>query len=98
MGAPGAMKDVTLEIGGQRLRVRTDDDEAYLKSLASFVEAKMRDASRGQTGVTTLTVALTAALLIADELHKIARGGSEIETVADRLTAKIESALGPPSS
>ena len=92
------MKDVTLEIAGQRLRVRTDDDEAYLKSLASFVDTKMREASRGQSGVTTLSVALTAALLIADELHKVAKGGSEIETLADRLTAKIEAALGPPST
>lgn len=92
------MKDVTLEIAGQRLRVRTDDDEAYLKSLASFVDGKMREAGRGQSGVTTLNVALTAALLIADELHKVAKGGSEIETLADRLTAKIEAALGPPSA
>ena len=29
---------------------------------------------------------------------KVAKGGSEIETVADRLTAKIEAALGPPSA
>jgi len=92
------MKDVTIEIAGQRIRVRTDDDEGYLKSLASFVDGKMREASRGQSGVTTLNVALTAALLIADELHKIAKGGTEIETLADRLTAKIEAALGPPSS
>jgi len=92
------MKDVTLEIAGQRLRVRTDDDEAYLKSLAGYVDGKMREASRGQSGVTTLSVALTAALLIADELHKVAKGGSEIETLADRLTAKIEAALGPPAA
>jgi len=98
LGTPVSMKDVTLEIAGQRIRVRSDDDEAYLKSLAGFVEGKMRDASRGQTGVTTLSVALTAALRIADELHKGARGGSEIETVADRLTARIEAALGPPST
>ena len=58
----------------------------------------MRSAMGGQSGVTTLSVALTVALLIADELHKVAKGGSEIETVADRLTAKIEAALGPPST
>jgi cell division protein ZapA (FtsZ GTPase activity inhibitor) len=88
------MKDVTLEISGQKLQVRTDDDEAYLKSLASFVDTKMRDASRGQPGVTTLSVALTTALLIADELHKVARGGSEVEAMADRLSSRIEEALG----
>jgi cell division protein ZapA (FtsZ GTPase activity inhibitor) len=87
------MRDVTLDIAGQRIHVRTDDEEAYLKSLASFVDARMRDASRGQPGVTTLTVAITTALLIADELHKLARGGSEVEVLADRLTARIESAL-----
>jgi cell division protein ZapA (FtsZ GTPase activity inhibitor) len=87
------MKDVTLEISGQKIHVRTDDDEAYLKSLASFVDARMRDTSRGQPGVTTLTVALTTALMIADELHKIARGGTELETVADQLSERIEDAL-----
>lgn len=88
------MKDITLEVAGQKIHVRTDDDEAYLKSLASFVDARMRDTSRGQPGVTTLTVALTTALLIADELHKVARGGSEVEALADRLSARIEDVLG----
>lgn len=92
------MKEVTLEIAGQKLQVRTDDDEGYLKSLAAFVDNKMREASRGQPGVTTLTVALTTALLIADELHKVAKGGADLEAFADRLTARIDAALGASAS
>lgn len=87
------MKEVTLEIAGQRLRVRSDDDEAYLKSLAAFVDAKMREASRGQPGVTTLNLALTAALLVADELHKLNFGATQLDVLADRLSSKIEAAL-----
>lgn len=87
------MRDIPIDIAGQEIKIRSDEDEDYVRSLASFVGQKMSEVGRGQKGVTTLNLALTAALTIADELHKLRRSGEVIESTIERLSNRVEESV-----
>lgn len=88
------MKEIDLEIAGQRLHVRTDEDESYMRSLATYVDEQMREIGKGQQrGIASLTVALLAALRIADEFHKARRAEESVDEVLGRLAEAVEACL-----
>jgi cell division protein ZapA len=87
-------REIAIDVAGQALTIRSDEDEAYVRSLATFVDTKVRELSRGQPGINTLSLALTAALTIADELHKLRRTQEEVDQVIQRLSSRIEAGLG----
>lgn len=86
-------REIAVDIAGQSIAIRSDEDEKYLRVLASFVDDKIREVSRGRKGVTTLNLAMTAALMIADELYKLRGSQEEIDGVLDRLSGQIEDSL-----
>jgi cell division protein ZapA (FtsZ GTPase activity inhibitor) len=88
------MREIDLEIAGQRLHIRTDEDEAYMRSLASFVDEQMREVGKGQQrGIASLTIALLAALRIADEYHKVRGIEESIDSALSQLADAVESCL-----
>ena len=91
-------RDLTLEIAGQALTIRSDENETYVQALAAFVDGKVRELSRGQSGVTTLSLALTAALTIADELHKLRKAQEEAAQALERLSSRIDTTLSEMAS
>lgn len=91
-------REISLDIAGQSIAIRSDEDEKYLRSLASFVEEKIREVSRGRKGVTTLNLTMTAALMIADDLHKLHGSQEKIDGALDRLSGEIEASLGQVGS
>jgi len=86
-------REIELEVAGQRLHVRTDEDEAYMRGLAAYVDEQMRDIGRGQRGVASMTVALLAALRIADELQKSRRLQERMDAALDQLADAVEAGL-----
>jgi cell division protein ZapA len=72
-------KLVQVEIFGQVYRLRAEDDAAYVESLASYVDGKMREVSRQTKAVDSLKVAVLAALNIADEHHRAMKSGKGAE-------------------
>ncbi|RMD84731.1 MAG: cell division protein ZapA [Candidatus Dadabacteria bacterium] len=91
---------IAISIAGQSLTIRADDDEQYVRALAAFVDGKIREISRGQQGITTLNLALTAALAIADELFKLRESQERMSEEIDRIAGEIEARLqaeGAPS-
>lgn len=88
------MREIDLEIAGQRLHIRTDEDEAYMRRLASYVDEQMREVGKGQQrGIASLTIALLAALRIADEYHKAKNLEESIDTALSSLADAVESCL-----
>ncbi len=88
------MREIDLEIAGQRLHIRTDEDEAYMKGLAAYVDEQMREIGKGQQrGIASLTIALLAALRIADEYHKTRETGHSIDEALEKLADAVESCL-----
>lgn len=86
-------RELELNIGGQRIKVKTDEDEAYMRRLAGHVDERMRELGHGQRGVTSLNVALLAALRIADELYKTRDDSSAAEAVLQLVADEVEGAL-----
>ena len=63
-------RSVTVDIAGQKLTLKTDADEGYVKSLARFVTDKIDEAKKGSKGMATQSVAILAAMHIADDLFQ----------------------------
>jgi cell division protein ZapA len=82
-GAP----TIRVEIYNQTYNIRSDGDGDYIKKLAEFVDARMREISSGTLTVDSLKVAILAALHIADELHRMKRLHEQTdEQLASRST------------
>lgn len=90
------MREIDLEIAGQRLHIRTDEDEAYMRGLATFIDDQMRVIGAGQQrGIASLTIALLAALRIADDYHKAKGIEESIESALTGLAEAVEACLEP---
>jgi len=64
-------RSVKVSVAGHRLAVRTSAKPAYVKELASFVTEKIEEAKASGRVVTTQSLALLAAMNIADELYRL---------------------------
>ena len=83
-------QSVTVTIGGQRLAIRTDADDAYMQELAGVVDRKIKHL-RGTARGATAEVALLAALQLADELARERRERQEWKTrVRDKSRSILE--------
>jgi cell division protein ZapA len=71
-------RSVTVQIAGNRYPLKTDEDDRFIKALASYVDTKMRDAQKSTRTVDTQTVAVLAALQIAEELFSERRDIKEL--------------------
>jgi cell division protein ZapA len=69
---------VAVHIAGQRYVLKSDADEQYVHSLASYVDDRIRDVQRSTKQVSTHQVAILAALQIADSLFRERRGRAEL--------------------
>lgn len=58
-------------VAGQRLAVRTSAQPAYVEELASFVTAKIEELRASGRSMTTQSLALLAAMNVADELFRL---------------------------
>ena len=80
---------IEVEIFGQTFTVTTEDDEQYVRVLASYVDQWMRQVEESTTTPVPLRVAIMAALSIADEYHKAIRREAEIRQEAERLSSLL---------
>src|SRR5438874_13686331 len=62
---------IKIKIFDQVYAVRGEKDAEYIASLASFVDRRMREISKGTPTVDTLRVAVLAALNIADDYFQL---------------------------
>lgn len=91
------MREIDLEIAGQRLHIRTDEDESYMQGLAAYVDEQMRIIGKGQQrGIASLTIALLAALRIADDYHKAKSIEEGLEATLQSLAEAVEASLETP--
>ena len=78
---------INVEIAGQQYPIRSALDPAYVAELATYVDVKMRAASRETAAGDTLKIAILAALNIADERFRVQH---EEEARRDRLSLRAE--------
>lgn len=89
---------VKVEVHGQEYPIRSGLDPAYVAELASYVDAKMRVASRESVTGDTLKIAVLAALNIADECFRLQAADRErrdsLTSRAEELERMLDLALG----
>ncbi|HYB91726.1 MAG TPA: cell division protein ZapA [Candidatus Binataceae bacterium] len=78
------MKGVNVEIMGQNLVVASDSGDAWVKSVAEAVDEKIRDIRAGTKTVSSVHLAILAALNFADELERLRR---EHQALVERIEA-----------
>jgi cell division protein ZapA len=82
------MGSVEVTILGQKYTVRGDAHEDYIRKLASFVDAKLKEVYNTAPGITPLKAAILASLDIADELHKLREAQENItRNIEERANA-----------
>src|SRR5258708_31839357 len=62
---------IKVEIYGQSYTMAGDLDEGYVQELARYVDEKMSAVAAETQTVESVRVAVLAAMVIADELHKL---------------------------
>lgn len=89
------MKNVNVEIMGQSLVVASDDDGQWVRAVAETVDERIRHIRDHTRSVSSVNIAILAALNFADELERLRREHQElidhIEALSRRLSATIDS-------
>jgi cell division protein ZapA len=71
-------RSVSVQIAGVRYSLKTDEDERWVRSIAAFVDGRMRDVQKGTRTVDTQAVAVLTALQVAEELFAERRDAREL--------------------
>ncbi len=87
----------TVRIHGREYRIRGAADEEYIRTVAEFVDRRMKEVAASTSSASSERVAVLAALNIADELFELRRQRdshlADIEQRADRLIRMIDSTV-----
>ncbi|MEK6527611.1 MAG: cell division protein ZapA [Nitrospirota bacterium] len=86
------MRSVEVKILGQSYSIKTEEDEAYIKALAEYVDAKLKEIFSVAPNVNHVKAAIMAAFGIADELFKLRIEQENVDKMIDEKT-KILSKL-----
>jgi cell division protein ZapA len=78
---------IEVEIYNQTFIVTSEDDERYVREIASYVDERMRQIGGSTKTAVPLRVAIMAALSIADEYHKASQREAETEHEIERLSS-----------
>jgi len=80
---------VEVEIMGERLTLRTDADENHVRNVAGYVDKKMQEGQKSTHPSAKSSIAMLAALNIADEYQKLKDHYEIVTQRLDRLLQKV---------
>lgn len=84
-----ARTPVKVEIFNRTFTVTSEDDEHYVRELASYVDQRMRQIEGSTRTAVSLRVAIMAALSIADEYFQVCNREAEIKQEVDRFSTLL---------
>jgi cell division protein ZapA len=64
-------KAIEVEIMGERVTLRTDAEESHVRNVAGYVDRKMQEVVKSTRPTAKSSVAMLAALNIADEYQRL---------------------------
>lgn len=79
----------SVEIMGREYKIRGAADASYIREVARYVDAKLREISQGSTPAASDRVAILAAINIADELFQLRRASNEEFSSIERRTQSL---------
>jgi cell division protein ZapA len=84
-------RSVSVTIAGVKYSLKTDEDERYVKSIAAFVDGKIREAQKHGRTVDTQSVAVLTAMQIAEELFTERRATRELrKSIRERSQSLLD--------
>ncbi len=88
---------ITVQIFGREYKIKGHADKDYIEEMAKYVDEKMRELSGNSSLPSQDTLAILAALNIADELFQqrgqLSGTFSSVDEKADRLIALLDQSL-----
>ena len=82
-------EEVEVQILGQNYALRGEADAEYLKSIAIYVDNKLRNSYAKMPGMPTVKAAIMAALTITDELFKLRAENDQLQKLFEEKTAEL---------
>ena len=83
------MERVQVEIFGQVYSIKGKDDPAYIRELAAFIDAKMKEIQKGTGTVDPHRVAILTALTITDELYRLRERYGTLEKTSENAAGRL---------
>lgn len=83
------MERVQIEIFGQTYSIKGKDDPAYIRELASFIDAKMKEIQKGTGTADPLRVSILTALTITDELYRLRERHGALEQTSEEAAVRL---------
>jgi cell division protein ZapA len=84
-------RSVSVQIAGVRYSLKTDEDDRWVKSIAAFVDGKIREAQKHGRTVDTQSVAVLTAMQIAEELFTERRATRELrKSIRERSQSLLD--------
>ena len=83
-------RSVSVQIAGVRYALKTDEDERWVRSLAAYVDGKMREVQKSTRTVDTQSAAVLTALQVAEVLFAERR---EVRELRKSIREKSQSLL-----
>jgi cell division protein ZapA len=80
---------IEVNIFGHDYTVKTDADAEYIQKIASYVDEKMGEILRSTKTVSTLNVAILAALNIADDFFKEVQKRQELIAEVEHRSEEV---------
>jgi cell division protein ZapA len=84
-------RSINVQIAGVKYSLKTDEDERWVKSIAAFVDGKIREAQKHGRTVDTQSVAVLTAMQIAEELFTERRATRELrKSIRERSQSLLD--------
>jgi cell division protein ZapA len=80
---------IEVEIYNQTFIVTTEDEERYVRKIASYVDQRMRQMGESAKTAMPIRIAIMAALSIADDYHKALQREHDTQREIERLSSLI---------
>jgi len=85
------MESVQVEIFGHTYSIKVANDPEYIRKLAAFVDARMKEVQKSTGTSDVYRIAILAALNISDELHRLRSQHDDLkQTTTSSLDHLIE--------
>lgn len=95
---PNLKKSYEVSILNQKFIIKSEADERYVQKVADYLNKKIHDIQAHTKSVSSLSVALLAALNVADDLFKLKEKRKDGNHVAEKkikdLISMIDSHIG----
>jgi cell division protein ZapA len=82
-----------VEILGQRFTISSDADEAYMLTVARYVDGKMQELLRSAKPLAKANIGMLAALNIADEYYRLKDAHEDVLRRVNQLSKKLSVSL-----